>query len=269
MYILLKDINAQEFISEKREDLLERIKYKNSQLSLSKFYNRYRLLFITLHQELSGMYDYSNDFYREMTTMCNKRSETINCRKTLEKISSDTQNLIPKIVRIVKRQTSKTGKQENNLDKNYILAFILKKNYSDKSKCRKNLQKYCKDLKEAYLELNTLDPKLERICNDSEEKKCEGLESKLEEKCKTLKITLKNILSNSITHDKYSTYQYQYLLLEVVCPNEITVSCNSLRIACYQKERDNLAKEILLKAFKKTSKMLKNLKKNLKNIVPL
>ncbi|KAG5518392.1 hypothetical protein PMAC_003189 [Pneumocystis sp. 'macacae'] len=245
MCILLKDINAQ-----------------------GKFYNRYRLLFITLHQELSGIYDYSNDFYREMTTMCNKRSETINCRKTLEKIPSDTQNLIPKIARIVKRQTSKTGKQENNLDESYILAFILKKNYSDKSKCKESLQKYCKDLKEAYLELNTLDPKLEGICNDSEEKNCEGLKSKLEEKCKTLKTTLRNILNNSITHDKCSTYQYQCLLLEVVCPNEITVSCNNLRIACYQKERDNLAKEILLRAFKENLENTEKSQEKLKEHCP-
>ncbi|KTW27810.1 uncharacterized protein T551_02777 [Pneumocystis jirovecii RU7] len=202
-----------------------------------------------------------------MASMCNKKSKTVDYQNILQKIPNDTQNLILKITR-VKRQALITGKQENNFDEDHLLAFILRMDYKNESKCKENIRKYCKYLQDAYLNLNDLDSKLNEICRDTEGTKCKGLESKIKEKCQTLKLALKNLLNNSMPYDRCEMYQPQCLFLETVCSNEITIPCNTLRNKCYQNRRDDLAKEVLLRALKENLQNIDESRKMLMEYCP-
>ncbi|KAG5513286.1 hypothetical protein PMAC_001657 [Pneumocystis sp. 'macacae'] len=133
-------------------------------------------------------------------------------------------------------------------DEEHLLAFILKEDISDKEKCKKRLEMYCVNLQEIDLNLDNMDPKLKKICNSNQQPKCEGLKKKLEKKSKTLKKTLETTFKHSVTYDGCNKYHPQCLFLEDAFPQKINTPCTDFRNKCYQKKRDELAEEILIKA---------------------
>ncbi|KTW25506.1 uncharacterized protein T551_03716, partial [Pneumocystis jirovecii RU7] len=172
------------------------------------------------------------------------------------------------VARAVKRQvTGASGADEDDV---HLLALIIGKDYSDAVKCEKKLEKYCKTLTDAKVELKKVHEKLDKICKEKETK-CKGLQAKIYPKCTTLKEGLKKILQkrvSDLTNDCEKNEQ-QCLFLEGTCPSDLTESCSKLRNLCYQKKRDGVAEKVLLRALRSDLNESKICQKKLKEVCPV
>ncbi|KAG5436851.1 hypothetical protein PCANB_001604, partial [Pneumocystis canis] len=76
------------------------------------------------------------------------------------------------------------GKEE--MEEEHLLALILKEKVQE-THCKNKLKEYCQSLKDAELESEKVHEKLKDVCKEKEEeKKCTGLETKIQKKCETL-----------------------------------------------------------------------------------
>nr|QJX19859.1 large surface protein PCAN_A1.4.3 [Pneumocystis canis] len=136
------------------------------------------------------------------------------------------------------------------MGEDHFLALILKENAIN-GQCKEKLKEYCGSLKDAGLESKKVHEKLEDVCKEkAEEKKCTGLETKIQEKCTEVKDELEIALEEPFTDENCEIYEQKCLFLEGACPNELTEKCSELRNRCYSMKRMNVAVEVLVRALK-------------------
>ncbi|KTW29916.1 uncharacterized protein T551_01860 [Pneumocystis jirovecii RU7] len=154
-------------------------------------------------------------------------------------------------------------------DDEILLALVLKEDGLEDAKCKEKLKKYCENLKEANKELNKIYPKLKDICKD-EDKKCTSIKAKITKKCQTHKATLNSIVSKALGENyDCKEDERQCLFLEEACPDDLKEKCTDLRNKCYKKKRDEVAKEVLLRALRSDLNETETCKKKLKEICPV
>ncbi|KTW25531.1 uncharacterized protein T551_03702, partial [Pneumocystis jirovecii RU7] len=174
------------------------------------------------------------------------------------------------VARAVKRQTQAQGTQDE--EEVRLLALIAKKDYSDESKCKNKIKEYCDGLKNVSLTSEKVHKELKDFCKDgNEEKKCKELKTKIGAKCNTFKDKLKTAAGKDIADlkDTDCANEQECLFLERACPTDLKEDCNTLRNKCYQKERDNVAEEVLLRALSGSLKEDNSCKEKLKEFCPL
>ncbi|KTW31112.1 uncharacterized protein T551_01185, partial [Pneumocystis jirovecii RU7] len=171
------------------------------------------------------------------------------------------------VARAVKRQVQTQGAGAND-EEIYLLALIVGKDYN--VKCKENLEKYCQGLKNASLEEKKIHEKLESFCkNGKAEGKCNELKVKVSQKCTTFKGELQTTVGKGIsklTDDDCKKNERQCLFLEGACPTELKEKCNELRNLCYQRKRDGIAEEVLLRTLRGNIEDENKCKEKLKKI---
>ncbi|KAG5518815.1 hypothetical protein PMAC_002786 [Pneumocystis sp. 'macacae'] len=174
------------------------------------------------------------------------------------------------MARAVKRRDA-GGKGVNVYeDEYYLLALILKEDL-DEQKCKEKLKEYCEELGKIDKDFNT-HSKLKEICKDEKrDGKCTDLKNKIKGKCTPFKAKLQEITQkkkSDLTDEICLKNQEQCLFLEAACPTELKDDCNKLRNHCYQKKRDEVADEALLRALSGNLKDKNECKERLKVICP-
>ncbi|KTW25527.1 uncharacterized protein T551_03703 [Pneumocystis jirovecii RU7] len=169
------------------------------------------------------------------------------------------------VARAVKRQAQQVVKSVYD-DEDYLLALILKEDAMVESQCKEKLEKYCKALTNATIEPKDVHNKFKDFCEDKKQKtKCTGLKSKITQKCTEFKNKLEGKLANLPDKDCKED-ERQCLFLEGACPTELKDDCNTLRNKCYQKKRDGVAEEVLLRALRGDLEEEAGCKKKIKNV---
>ncbi|KAG5518007.1 hypothetical protein PMAC_000462 [Pneumocystis sp. 'macacae'] len=135
-----------------------------------------------------------------------------------------------------------------------LLALIVKKDYNDKNKCKTGLEEYCGSFKNLKLNLEEIHVKLGSLCeNQKAEEKCTGLKDKVQGKCTTFKAKLDKEVGKAIselTYEDCKKHEQQCLFLEGACPDKLKDNCIELRNKCYQKKREEVAEDALLRALR-------------------
>ncbi|KAG5519056.1 hypothetical protein PMAC_002142 [Pneumocystis sp. 'macacae'] len=171
------------------------------------------------------------------------------------------------VARAVKRRAA--GGQDVYEDEEILLALILKEDAVDQKKCKEKLKEYCKALADAKLKPVKVHQKLGEICtNDA---KCTNLQAKINPKCILLKNELEKILpkgSSGLTDEICKNNEQQCVFLEETCSNDLVENCNKLRNLCYQKKRDEIAKEVLLRVLRNDLSKPETCEKKLNEICP-
>ncbi|KTW27609.1 uncharacterized protein T551_03108, partial [Pneumocystis jirovecii RU7] len=168
------------------------------------------------------------------------------------------------VARAVKRQAKA---QKDEIGEEHVLAFLLKKDGLEEQKCKKKLKEYCQGLSDAGIKTEQIDKKLKDFCNDAkQDEKCKQKAS-IEEKCNGFRAELENVLKKEIEDLRNDDCEKkeQCLFLEDACPTLIE-KCNKLRNMCYQKERNEVAKEALLRALSGSLKKSDTCEKKIKNV---
>ncbi|KAG5514037.1 hypothetical protein PMAC_000659 [Pneumocystis sp. 'macacae'] len=159
--------------------------------------------------------------------------------------------------------------QNDGIDEEHIFALILKGDYNDDTKCKKKLKEYCENLK-GIDENFRIYSKLKETCKEDkkQEEKCTELKNKVKTKCTAFETELGKVEKDAskLTHDDCKKNEQQCLFLEGACPKELTEKCNELRNKCYQKKRDGVAEEVLLRAVRGSIESDDDCKKKLKEV---
>ncbi|KAG5518403.1 hypothetical protein PMAC_002796 [Pneumocystis sp. 'macacae'] len=159
-------------------------------------------------------------------------------------------NLAGEVARAVKRRAQ--AAQNDGIDEEHILALVLKKDNLEETPCKQQLKEYCEGLRKIDHGLDNIDEKLKETCKDHKtaEGKCTGLKDNVEKKCTPFKKQLETAIGDisKLTDDVCRKHEQQCLFLEAACETELKDKCIELRIACYQKKRDEVAEEALLRA---------------------
>ncbi|KAG5518615.1 hypothetical protein PMAC_002583 [Pneumocystis sp. 'macacae'] len=159
--------------------------------------------------------------------------------------------------------------QNDEIDEEHIFALILKGDYNDDTKCKKKLKEYCENLK-GIDENFRIYSKLKETCKEDkkQEEKCTELKNKVKTKCTAFETELGKVEKDTskLTHDDCKKNEQQCLFLEGACPKELTEKCNELRNKCYQKKRDGVAEEVLLRAVRGSIESDDDCKKKLKEV---
>ncbi|KTW25688.1 uncharacterized protein T551_03679, partial [Pneumocystis jirovecii RU7] len=155
------------------------------------------------------------------------------------------------VARAVKRRAAKASGASVYDGEEILLALIAGKKYND-NECKKELEKYCKTLTDAELKPEKVHKKLKEFCeNKKADSKCKELKEKLTQKCTAIKGKLTEAIkkkNSDLTDEDCKENEQQCLFLEGACPAELKDDCNTLRNKCYQKKRDKVAEEALLRA---------------------
>ncbi|KTW25522.1 uncharacterized protein T551_03706, partial [Pneumocystis jirovecii RU7] len=176
------------------------------------------------------------------------------------------------VARAVKRRAAAAQGASLYEEEEILLALILKKDAMEEQKCEEKLKKYCETLKDSSLDLKKIHVKQEGLCENGKMKnKCTVLKTKIETKCNTFKEKLKTVIKKDIKNleDTDCANEQQCLFLEGACPIELKDNCNALRNKCYQKKRDKVAKEVLLRALRSDLNESKICEKKLKEVCPV
>ncbi|KTW25558.1 uncharacterized protein T551_03681 [Pneumocystis jirovecii RU7] len=156
------------------------------------------------------------------------------------------------VARAVKRQAKAAQGASVYEEEEYLLALILKENVVDESQCKKSLEKYCEELKKASLDMEKVHKMLKDFCGNGKASKantkCQGLQAKVMRKCTNFKTQKLEQAVKNPSDDNCKESERQCLFLEGACPSVLIEDCNKLRNLCYQKKRDKVAKEVLLRA---------------------
>ncbi|KTW25458.1 uncharacterized protein T551_03747, partial [Pneumocystis jirovecii RU7] len=154
------------------------------------------------------------------------------------------------VARAVKRQVQTQGAGTND-EEIYLLALIAKEDAKDDKKCKEKLDKYCEALNNATIKAEDVYEKLKTFCkNGKAGEKCKNLEGKVNQKCTEFQGKLQTAVKKNIKNleDTDCANEQQCLFLEGACPTKLKNNCNTLRNKCYQKKRDKVAEEALLRA---------------------
>ncbi|KAG5519977.1 hypothetical protein PMAC_000254 [Pneumocystis sp. 'macacae'] len=174
------------------------------------------------------------------------------------------------VVRAVKRRAQAT--QNDGIDEEHILALVLKKDNLEETPCKQQLKEYCEGLRKIDHGLDNIDEKLKETCKDHKtaEGKCTGLKDNVEKKCTPFKKQLETAIGDisKLTDDVCRKHEQQCLFLEAACETELKDKCIELRIACYQKKRDEVAEEVLLRALVGHLEDAGKCKERLKDVCP-
>ncbi|KAG5519985.1 hypothetical protein PMAC_001060 [Pneumocystis sp. 'macacae'] len=170
-------------------------------------------------------------------------------QKTHKTLGMIKQNSARAVARAVKRRAQ--AAQNDGIDELHILALVLKENLEEEE-CKKKLKGYCDNLKEADKGLKKVDPRLKGICDDGKpDEKCKNLKTNVKKKCTELKEKLEKVEDiSTLKNDDCNKDEQKCLFLEGACPKELTENCNKLRNLCYQKKREKIANEVLLRAIR-------------------
>ncbi|KTW25464.1 uncharacterized protein T551_03743, partial [Pneumocystis jirovecii RU7] len=151
------------------------------------------------------------------------------------------------VARAVKRQAQQGTPDKEEI---HLFALIVEKDHSNSQECKKKLEKYCKELISANLSVVHVHKKLKDLCvKEKQEEKCQKLTNEITKICNDLPTKIQAAYQNPLSSNCIE-YEQQCLFLERACSNDITENCNKLRNVCYQKKRDDVALEILLRALK-------------------
>ncbi|KTW26485.1 uncharacterized protein T551_03402, partial [Pneumocystis jirovecii RU7] len=169
------------------------------------------------------------------------------------------------VARAVKRQAA--GAQ-NSFDEEHVLALILNKDL-EKTKCIEKLKKYCQELNEVNLKIEQVHEKLKDFCdNGKADTKCQSLQTKVMGKCTDFKTKKLEPALKDPSDDNCKENERQCLFLEGACPNELKEKCSELRNKCYQRKRDGVAEEVLLRALHGDLENTTECEKKIKNVCP-
>ncbi|KTW25519.1 uncharacterized protein T551_03708 [Pneumocystis jirovecii RU7] len=176
------------------------------------------------------------------------------------------------VARAVKRQTQVTqGVQSVYDDDEILLALVLKEDSKDEQKCKEELEKYCNALTNAKLKPENVHNKLKEFCGGKNpEKKCKDLKGKVSQKCTTFKGKLQTAAEKgiSVLTDSDCENEQQCLFLEGACSTDLKDNCNKLRNNCYQKKRNEVAEEALLRALRGDLEKEAECEKKIKDVCP-
>ncbi|KTW25471.1 hypothetical protein T552_03729 [Pneumocystis carinii B80] len=170
------------------------------------------------------------------------------------------------MARPVKRQAVQGAQDE--IDEKHLLAFIVKDKYKEEQKCKEELEKYCKELKEADKNLENVDDKVKGLCDDTKrDEKCKDVKKKVEDELKDFEEELQKVLNN-IKDENCEKYEEKCILLEETDYDVIKDNCVNLREGCYKLKREKVAEELLLRAL---GKDVKNgeCEKKMKDVCPV
>ncbi|KTW25550.1 uncharacterized protein T551_03689 [Pneumocystis jirovecii RU7] len=174
------------------------------------------------------------------------------------------------VARAVKRQAQQVVQGTSLYEEEEILlALIAGKDYKNDNECKNKLEKYCKELNEAKIDLTKIHVKLEGLCKNGKAKdKCTELKNKVEDKCTKFKPKLEEAAKKDVSKLQSSDCEneQQCLFLERACPTELKDDCNTLRNKCYQRKRDGVAEEVLLRALRGSIENGNKCKEKLKKI---
>ncbi|KAG5513448.1 hypothetical protein PMAC_001512 [Pneumocystis sp. 'macacae'] len=177
-------------------------------------------------------------------------------------------NLARGAARAVKRRAQVA--QNVYEDEDYLLALIVKENDLEENECKNKLKEYCEPLKNAGLKDKEIHEKFEGLCEDKkQEAKCKELKGKITKKCTEFKGKLETVAEKEIsklTSEDCKGNEQQCLFLEGACSKELTENCNKLRNKCYQKKKDEVAEEILLRALSDDLENANKCKNKIKNV---
>ncbi|KAG5518016.1 hypothetical protein PMAC_003200 [Pneumocystis sp. 'macacae'] len=166
----------------------------------------------------------------------------------------NTRRVLKSSARAVARAVKRRAQVAQNVyeDEEYLFALIVKKDYNDDTKCKNGLEGYCKNLEDSKLDPKEIHGKLGDLCgNKKQNEKCTKLKTNVQEKCTSLKNELGKILKNggsTLTDKECKENEQKCLFLEAACETELKDKCIELRIGCYQKKREEVADEALMRA---------------------
>ncbi|KAG4304922.1 hypothetical protein PORY_001597, partial [Pneumocystis oryctolagi] len=140
------------------------------------------------------------------------------------------------------------GQATQDIDEDELLALIVKDDYKNTPQCKDKLKAYCDELKKDPLKPENVHGKLKDLCKDgNQETKCTELKDKVQQKCTKFQQELKTTLQN-LKDEQCAKNERQCLFLEGADPDNLKKHCNQLRETCYQRKRDGVAEEVLLRA---------------------
>ncbi|KAG5513837.1 hypothetical protein PMAC_000875 [Pneumocystis sp. 'macacae'] len=179
------------------------------------------------------------------------------------------QNLARGVARAVKRRDAGV---KDEIDELHILALILKENDLEENECKNKLKEYCELLKNAIIEDKEIHEKLKGLCEDKKrETKCKELKKNVEAKCTTFEKKLKEVAGKDIltlTYEECKENEKQCLFFEAACSNKLKNDCSTLRTNCYQKKREEVADEALMRALSGNLENDGKCKKKLQEVCP-
>ncbi|KAG5518208.1 hypothetical protein PMAC_003394 [Pneumocystis sp. 'macacae'] len=183
-----------------------------------------------------------------------------------------TRRILKSSARAVARAVKRRAQVAQNVyeDVEYLFALVLKKeNNLEEAQCKQELKEYCKNLR-GIDENFDVNPKLKDTCTSdtTAEGKCTGLKNKVKAKCTSFKTQLEDAIKDAskLTDDVCRKHEQQCLFLEAACETELKDNCNKLRVGCYQKKRNEVADEALLRALNGDLKDVNECKKKIKNV---
>ncbi|KTW25559.1 uncharacterized protein T551_03682, partial [Pneumocystis jirovecii RU7] len=174
------------------------------------------------------------------------------------------------VARAVKRQTQVTQVVQSVYDdEDYLFALIAGKDYNNDNKCKTKLEKYCKEFENLNINKEKIHKKLNDFCERNKaQEKCQKLKSKIENKRNTFKSKLEKVVQKEVSNLESSdcVNEQECLFLEEAFPNDLKDNCNTLRNKCYQKKRDKVAEETLLRALKGNLQDKNKCRKEIENV---
>ncbi|KAG4304255.1 hypothetical protein PORY_002436, partial [Pneumocystis oryctolagi] len=138
--------------------------------------------------------------------------------------------------------------QSDGIGEEELLALILKEGNLQEQQCKDKLKEYCDGLSKASKNPEDVHEKLKGLCeNKKYETKCNTLKTQVQDKCNKFKKELETALG-TLKDDECAKNERQCLFLEGADPTNLKDNCNKLRNDCYQRKRDGVAVEALLRA---------------------
>ncbi|KAG4302076.1 hypothetical protein PCK1_001635 [Pneumocystis canis] len=159
-----------------------------------------------------------------------------------------------------KRDQAVAGKGKvDGIGEEHLLALILKEKAVDDGECKRKLEQYCKSLHNANLKSEDIHDKLKGYCKggNAETEKCKTLAQNVKEKCEKLKTALEEALKTALDGKNQpfnetvcEKHEHECLFLEGADPTNLKDKCSKLRTKCYERKRQKVRDEVLMRALK-------------------
>ncbi|KAG4301265.1 hypothetical protein PCK1_002575 [Pneumocystis canis] len=130
-----------------------------------------------------------------------------------------------------------------------FLMLVLKESFMNSSKCEQDIQKYCQKLADMGLNPEKLNQQLKDICSNKKLRKtiCEEYKKTYEDFCTSYKQEFQQLVKTLTSDQEHQSIENKCLIWNRVCQLILKEECTTIRIQNYQKRRNEVADEILIR----------------------
>ncbi|KTW27443.1 hypothetical protein T552_01383 [Pneumocystis carinii B80] len=169
--------------------------------------------------------------------------------------------------RPVKKQQQVAQVAQDEIKEEHLLAFIAKEKYEDEQQCKTELEKYCKELKEAD-ENFKVNEKVKEICGKKEEERCTGLKAKVKDELGDFDTDLEASVDD-IKDEVCEKYEEKCILLEEAGDDDLKKNSVKLREGCYKLKREKVVEELLFRTLGGDANEVNKCKGKMKDVCPV